>query len=126
MPPDNKTRKPKPTRKAKRRGPGSYQTPPSESVRVSRPPKGIIFGVALRLLGGNHIEAQCADGVKRMVRIPGKIRRRQWVRVGDVIAIEPWYGLNEDKADLKRRYTATECRALERRGFLRGLEEFIT
>jgi translation initiation factor 1A len=120
-------KKPKPTKQQKRRGPGRgrFGSPQEGAVRVRRPPEGIIFGIVLRMLGGNHIEAQCADGVKRMVRIPGKIRRRQWVRVGDVVAVEPWYGMDETKADLKARYKANEIRALERRGYLRGLEDLI-
>jgi len=126
LPQNKKPRKPKPTKQQKRRGPGrGPSAPQGDSIRVRRPPEGIIFGVVLRMLGGNHIEAQCADGVKRMIRIPGKIRRRQWVRIGDVVAIEPWYGMDETKADLKRRYKANEVRALEKRGWLRGLEELL-
>ncbi len=128
MPPKGKSKKPKPTKQQKRRGPsrGGYTNTQGATVRVRRPPEGIIFGVVLRMLGGNHIEAQCADGVKRMVRIPGKIRRRQWVRIGDIVAVEPWYGMDEVKADLKIRYKANEIRALEKRGWLRGLEEYLT
>lgn len=128
MPPQKKSKKPKPTKQHKRRGPGRnrFSSGEGEVVRVRRPEEGIIFGIVLRMLGGNHIEVQCADGVKRMVRIPGKIRRRQWVRIGDVVAVEPWYGMDETKADLKRRYKGNEIRALEGRGYLRGLEEFLT
>ena len=84
----------------------------------------------MRLLGGNHIEVRCEDDRMRTARIPGKIRRRMWVRVGDLVIIEPWYGLQEDtKADLKYRYRKTEDRSLNKvkkcRGALEKLEVII-
>ena len=94
-------------------------------MRLFRPRQGQLFAVVLRMLGGNHIEVQCQDGEKRMARIPGKIRRRKWVRVGDLVVVEPWWGVEESKADLKERFRDTQVRAYLERGMLRGLEDFV-
>ena len=94
-------------------------------MRLFRPRQGQLFAVVLRMLGGNHIEVQCQDGEKRMARIPGKIRRRKWVRVGDLVVVEPWWGVEEGKADLKERFRDTQVRAYLERGMLKGLEDFV-
>ena len=59
----------------------------------------------------------CADGKTRMARIPGKMRRRQWVREGDLIIIWPW-DFQDSKADVKHRYSKTQAIYLSRKGVL--------
>ncbi len=96
-------------------------------IRVRRPKTGEIIAVVIRMLGGNHLEVQCADERKRIARIPGKIRRRQWVRMGDVVLIEPWYGMDEDKkCDLVHRYRQNELRILHNRGYLDKVQDFLS
>lgn len=109
---------------------GRTQTTPTSFTRAYLPQEGQLFAIVVRLLGGNHIEVRCEDDKMRTARIPGKIRRRMWVRVGDLVIIEPWYGLQDDtKADLKYRYRKTEYRALSKvnkcRGALEKLEVVI-
>ena len=52
-----------------------------------------------------------------MARIPGKMRRRQWVRDGDLIIVWPW-DFQDSKADVKHRYTKTQALYLSRKGVL--------
>jgi hypothetical protein len=52
-----------------------------------------------------------------MARIPGKMRRRQWVREGDLIIVWPW-DFQDSKADVKHRYTKTQAMYLSRKGVL--------
>ena len=52
-----------------------------------------------------------------MARIPGKMRRRQWVREGDLIIVWPW-DFQDSKADVKHRYTKTQALYLSRKGVL--------
>jgi hypothetical protein len=52
-----------------------------------------------------------------MARIPGKMRRRQWVRDGDLIIVWPW-DFQDAKADVKHRYTKTQAMYLSRKGVL--------
>ena len=93
---------------------GTGQRPAfDETQRAHRPDEGEVFAVITKILGGNHIEAISDDGHRRIIRIPGKIRRRQWVRTGDLILVEPWYGLDQnEKGDLKYRYQKNEYRSL--------------
>ena len=79
--------------------------------------KGEMFALAEEILGGRRVTVLCADGETRMARIPGKMRRRQWVREGDLIIVWPW-DFQDSKADVKHRYTKTQAMYLSRKQVL--------
>ena len=87
------------------------------NLRVTLPykPKGEMFGVAESFQGGSRLQVICEDGVRRMGRIPGKLRRRMWVRENDLLIVVPW-SFQDSKADVKFRYTPTQTANLKRRG----------
>ena len=88
-------------------------------IRVKMPNKKVneMFALASQILGGRRVTVLCADGETRMARIPGKMRRRQWVREGDLIIVWPW-DFQDAKADVKHRYTKTQAMYLSRKGVL--------
>ncbi len=88
-------------------------------IRVKMPNKKVneMFALAEQILGGRRVTVLCADGETRMARIPGKMRRRQWVRDGDLIIVWPW-DFQDAKADVKHRYTKTQAMYLSRKGVL--------
>ena len=91
----------------------------SSKIRVKMPNKKVneMFAIAEQILGGRRVTVLCADGETRMARIPGKMRRRQWVRDGDLIIVWPW-DFQDSKADVKHRYTKTQALYLSRKGEL--------
>ncbi len=95
-------------------------TPPTEGyVRLRLPERneGQIFGIAEQLLGASRIKVMCADGKSRLGRIPGKIKKRMWIREGDLLIIKPWE-FQDDKADIIYRYTKTQASSLKRKMLL--------
>ena len=88
-------------------------------IRVKMPNKKVneMFALASQILGGRRVTVLCEDGETRMARIPGKMRRRQWVREGDLIIVWPW-DFQDSKADVKHRYTKTQAMYLSRKGVL--------
>ena len=104
-----KAKKVKPKKKAKNEG--------EITLRVSLPykPKGEMFAVAETFQGGSRLQVICEDGIRRMGRIPGKLRRRMWVRENDLLIVVPW-SFQDSKADVKFRYTPTQTANLKRRG----------
>ena len=84
-------------------------------VRIPHLKQGEIFGVADQLLGASRIKVMCADGKSRLGRIPGKLKKRMWIREGDLVVIRPW-SFQDEKADILHRYTKTEASYLSRRG----------
>ena len=91
----------------------------STKIRVKMPNIKVneMFAIAENILGGRRVTVLCADGETRMARIPGKMRRRQWVREGDLIIVWPW-DFQDAKADVKHRYTKTQALYLSRKGAL--------
>ncbi len=82
----------------------SYQVDET-NLRVTLPykPKGEMFAVAETFQGGSRLQLICEDGERRMGRIPGKLRRRMWVRENDLLIVVPW-SFQDSKADVKFRY----------------------
>lgn len=90
-----------------------------DKIRVPLPNERIneMFAIADQILGGRRVRVVCADGETRLARIPGKMRRRQWVREGDLIVVQPW-DFQDSKADVKKRYSKTQSLYLSRKGVL--------
>jgi len=88
-------------------------------VRLPRKSEGEILGIVEGLLGANKLRVRCMDGVVRLTRIPGKFKKRMWIREGDVLIVIPWSFQNE-KADFSWKYTGPQVNWLERKGFLKS------
>ncbi len=90
-----------------------------DRIRVPLPNRKVneMFAIADEILGGRRLRAVCEDGLSRISRIPGKMRRRQWVREGDLIVIQPW-DFQDEKANVCMRYTKTQSLYLSRKGVL--------
>ena len=90
-----------------------------DRIRVPLPNRKVneMFAIADQILGGRRVRAVCEDGDSRLARIPGKMRRRQWVREGDLIVIQPW-DFQDEKANVCMRYTKTQSLYLSRKGVL--------
>ena len=90
-----------------------------EVVRVRMPSnrEGEIFGIADQLLGASRIRVMCADGKSRLGRIPGKLKKRMWIREGDLLIVRVWE-FQDEKCDIRHRYTKTEASYLSRRGVI--------
>ncbi|MBI4394439.1 MAG: translation initiation factor eIF-1A [Euryarchaeota archaeon] len=79
--------------------------------------QGQLFGIADQLLGGSRLKVMCEDGKARMCRIPGKMKRRMWIREGDLVIVKPW-SFQDEKADIVWRYTKTQGAYLSRKGMI--------
>jgi translation initiation factor 1A len=85
-----------------------------ERLRVPR--KGELLGVVDQLVGFDRIRVRCKDGYVRICRIPGKLRKRLWIREGDLVIVRPWEVQGEEKGDVVYRYTNTQVEWLQRKG----------
>jgi translation initiation factor 1A len=77
-----------------------------------------VLGVAIKLLGYDRILVRCQDGPERLCRIRGKMKRRVWIREGDVVLVSPWEFQSDKRGDLFWRYTRAQAEMLRKRGFL--------
>ncbi len=93
--------------------------PGDEIVRVKLPQKRNreMFGCAELMMGANHIRVRGFDGVTRMGRIKGKIKKKVWIREGDILIIIPWT-FQDEKCDIIYRYTGPQVEWLRRNNYL--------
>lgn len=77
-----------------------------------------VLGIATKLLGFDRIMVKCQDGKERLCRIRGKMKRRVWIRVGDVVLVSPWDFQSDVRGDLIWRYTRGQAEMLRRKGYL--------
>jgi len=73
------------------------------------------YALITKMLGNGHCECKCYDDVVRLGNIRGKLRKRVWLSVGDVVLC----GLREyqdEKVDIIHKYTADEVVNLKTMG----------
>ena len=92
-----------------------------EIIRVRTPKQGEVLGVVNALLGGGRLEVKCDDGFTRICRIPGRMRRRIWVRNNDLVLIKPWTVQSEERGDVIWKYSKAQSIWLEKNGFLKNI-----
>ncbi len=89
----------------------------SKEMPLPKEEEGTVLCIIERLIGADFLLARCADGVQRKVRIPGSMRRRVWMREGDVILVAPW-DFKPDRGDVIYRYRGDEVKKLVEMGLL--------
>ncbi len=90
-------------------------------ARAPLPRKNEVIGVIEQRLGGNKMMVDCLDGKKRNCRVPGRLKRKLWLRPGDVVMIEPWE-LDFDKGDVVFKYRPNQVEWLKQNGYLKTEE----
>src|SRR3989344_5973888 len=95
-----------------------------EEIRRIKLPKGKeCMGVVQQRVGGSRMLVKCLDGKTRNCRIPGRLKRKLWVREGDIIIVEPWEFSGDEKGDILFKYRPTQVDWLKRNNHLKALEE---
>ena len=90
-----------------------------EFFRIRKPRQGEVLGIIEALMGANKLKVRCQDDKIRLCRIPGKLRKRVWMRERDVVLIKPWDIQGDKNADILVRYSSTDASLLRRKGFLK-------
>jgi translation initiation factor 1A len=68
-----------------------------------------VLGIAVKMLGADRIMVNCQDGKQRLCRIRGKLKRRVWIRNGDVVLVSPWDFQTEERGDIFFRYRQNQA-----------------
>ena len=89
-------------------------------IRIPRLPE--VLGSVEMLVGGDKMKVKCDDGNERLCRIPGKLRKRVWIRAGDLVLVKPWTVQSNERGDIAFRYTHTQAGWLKRKGFVKTIE----
>lgn len=92
-----------------------------EIARIRTPRQPEVLGVVEQMLGADKLRVKCDDANTRVCRIPGRLRKRTWIKTGDLVLVEPWKAQSEERGDVVFRYTATQVNWLRRKGFVKTI-----
>ena len=87
--------------------------------RMVLPSANDVLGVAVKMLGGERVLVKCQDGKERLCRIRGKLKRRVWVREGDIVLVSPWDFQSDTRGDIFWRYRKNQSDWLRNKGYLK-------
>ena len=113
---------PKMKKNQNKRGRRSYTPSPiPEVTRVKMPNRrnGEMFARVVDIYGQERMGVFCEDGKHRLGRIRGKIKKRVWIRKGDLVIINPWdfetkVENKREKCEISWRYLKHEVSWLTR------------
>ncbi len=96
-----------------------------EEIRTrARIPRGReVVGILEQRLGASRMMIKCFDSKSRNCRVPGRLRKKLWLREGDFVLVEPWEFDNE-KGDIIYKYRQNEVEWLRRNGYIKDIKEF--
>ena len=99
--------------------PNTLNADGTPAVRVRLPKKWNKeqFALAELMMGANHIRVQCIDGITRLRRIKGSMKKRAWIREGDTLIVAPW-SFQDTKCDIIYRYLKPQTDWLKRNRYI--------
>jgi translation initiation factor 1A len=110
----------KPYQKPQDKGPEDVQ----EITRVPLPQGREVFGILEQRYGASRMRVRGLDGKTRVCRIPGRLKRKLWVREGDIVIVEPWEFGGDEKGDIVFKYKPIQVQFLRNKGYLNKLDDF--
>lgn len=78
--------------------------------------EGTEYAQVVKMLGGGRVDAKCfSDGVVRQCTICGRMRKKVWISMGDIVLIS-LRDFQDNKADVVHKYAPDESRQLKNIG----------
>jgi translation initiation factor 1A len=97
---------------------------PGEVLRVKLPRGKEVMGIIEQRLGSSRMMVKCFDGHSRVCRVPGRFKRRLWLREGNIVLVEPWEYQSEEKGDVIYNYSKAAIAWLKKKGYIKIESEF--
>ena len=92
-------------------------SPTGEIIRVRTPRGREVLGILDQRLGASRMKVRCMDGKTRVCRVPGRLKRKLWLRPDDVVIVSPW-DLDKNKGDVIFKYRSNQIEWLKKQGYL--------
>ena len=89
-------------------------------VRLPKQAEHELFGVVTQLMGATQVRVYCMDGIERNCRIPGRLKKKVWLRRRDIVIVKVW-DFQPSKGDVVWRFLGNQTEWLKRQGKLEGL-----
>jgi len=101
-----------------------YATMPKKKKRKKKPrpiqerplpikEEGQEYAIVTKMLGNGRVSLKCMDGIDRLGKIRGKMRKRVWIKVEDYLLIS-LRDFQDEKADIIMKLRENEIRRLQK------------
>ena len=101
-----------PQKKSNKRGKNSNKKNQHDKRELLFKEDGQEYGQVVRILGGLQLEVFCYDGTTRIAHIRGKMRKRNWIKIGDIILVS-LRDFQDGHADVIHKYQYEEAKSLK-------------
>ena len=85
------------------------------------PDPGQLLGKVIRIAGATKFLVKCIDNKERLCTIPGRLRRRFWIKEGDIVIVKPWVVQTDERGDIVWRYSIMDINKLKDRNLLQNV-----
>jgi len=75
------------------------------------------YGQVMKMLGNGRCDVNCFDGTKRLCHIRGKMRKKVWVMMLDIVLVS-LRDFQDEKGDIILKYNSDEAKNLKTYGEL--------
>ena len=99
------------------RGGNFKKKPEAEFHRIVMPRDNEVIGVVTKASGASKFIVQCSDRYERVCSIPGRLKRRFWIKENDLVLVKPWTVQGNERGDIVWRYSIMDRDTLKQRGF---------
>jgi translation initiation factor 1A len=94
---------------------GKHSGPTKRELLTKEDDEGLEYGLALKMLGNGRVLVRCFDEVERVGHIRGKMKKKVWIGIGDLVMCSLREFQNE-KCDIILKYLPDEIRQLKAQG----------
>ena len=77
-----------------------------------------VYAIAKKKLGGRRLEIECSDTKIRSAIIPGKLYKKIWINIGDIILCDLNIGGVDDICYITHKYNPKDANILKRQGLI--------
>lgn len=95
---------------------GKQRIKHEEYSQMMLPKESDLIATVEKMLGNDRMNLRLPNGKVMIGRIIGRLRRRVWIREGDVVLVSPWE-FESDKGDVFYRYTKDQIKTLRNKGY---------
>lgn len=67
-----------------------------------------IIGLVTKAVGASNFRVRCTDNLERVCSIPGRLRRRFWIKENDLVLVKPWSVQGNERGDIVWRYSISD------------------
>jgi translation initiation factor 1A len=88
---------------------------PEVEHALKLPAQGELLGSVSKIVGASRFVVACTDGNERLCSIPGRFKRRFWIKVNDTVIVKPWIVQSNERGDIVFRYRPLDVNKLKER-----------